>query len=59
MFRATEDAKQRRNQEQANRAIPPCRKFCIHDGIHLLQTKSYFSRLRYFYVNFSIPFFEK
>ena len=34
----------------------PPGNFCKHDGVHLLHTKSFFSRLCSFYVNFSIPF---
>ena len=34
------------------RNFPPPRNFCKHDGIHELHMKSYFSRLRYLYVNF-------
>jgi len=52
---------QGRNQERANRAFaPPPRNFCKRDGIHVLHTKSYFSKLRKIYVHlFSRQFFRK
>jgi len=35
----------------------PLRNLYKHDGFHVLHTKSYFSKLRYIYVNFSRNFF--
>jgi len=49
---------QGRNKQRANRAIAPPRNFCKHDGIHVLHMKSYFSRLRHLYVNFSRQLFR-